>query len=86
MMSLMWALGLSHISMGCVLMAMGCPASRMSSWRAVQEVGSAAGCGISKRATGRTPVMGADETIVKVRAKPSLLGSWLTLRSASFWG
>ena len=35
-MSLMWALGLSHRSVGCVLTALGYLASRMSSWRAVQ--------------------------------------------------
>ena len=58
LMSLMWALGLSRRSVGCVLTALGCPASRISSWRAVQEAGRAAR-GMSKRATGRTPVMGA---------------------------
>lgn len=42
LMSLMWALGLSHRSVGCVLTALGCPASRMSSWRSVQEAGRAA--------------------------------------------
>ena len=29
---------------------------------------------MSKRATGRTPVMGVDETIVKVRSKAKLVG------------
>ena len=73
-MSLMWALGLSHKSVGCVLTALGCPASRMSGWRAVQEAGKAAARGMSKRAAGRAPVMGADETIVKVRGKAKLVG------------
>ena len=47
LMSLMWALGLSHRSVGCVLTALGCTASRMSSWRAVQEAGRAATRGMS---------------------------------------
>ena len=55
--------------------ALGCPASKMSSWRAVQEAGSAAARGMSKRGmNGDTPVMGADETIVKARGKAKLVG------------
>ena len=74
LMSLMWALGLSHRSVGCVLTALGCPTSRMSSWRAVQEAGRAAARGVSKCATGRTQVMGTDETIVKAPGKAKLVG------------
>ena len=36
LMSLMWPLGMSHRAAGCVLMALGQPASRISGWRAVQ--------------------------------------------------
>ena len=58
-MSLMWALGLSHKSVGCVLMALGCRASRMSSWRAVQGAGRATAHSMSKRdMSGKAPVMG----------------------------
>ena len=58
LMSLMWALGLSHRSVAHLLTALGCPASRMSNWRAVQEAGRAAVSGMSKRAmNGRTLVM-----------------------------
>ena len=72
--ALMWALGLSHRSVGCVLTALGCPASRMSSWRAVQEAGKAAR-GMSRRTmSGNAPVIGADETIVKARGKAKLVG------------
>ena len=46
LMSPMWALGLSHRSVGCILTALGCPASRMSSWRAVQDAGKAAASGM----------------------------------------
>ena len=70
----MWALGLSHRSVAHLLTALGCPASRMSSWRAVQEAGRAVARDMSKRATGSAPVMGADETIVKVRGKAKLVG------------
>ena len=42
LMSLMRPLGLSHRSVGCVLTALGQPASRISGWRAVQ---GGNGCG-----------------------------------------
>ena len=72
-MSLTWALGLSHKSASHPLSALRCPASNMSSWRAVQEAGRAAARGKSKRAMrGKALVMGADETIVKVSGKQSL--------------
>ena len=50
------------------------PVSRMNSWRAIQEAGKTTARGMSKRAVGRAPVMGVDETIVKVRGKAKLLG------------
>ena len=59
--------------MGCVLTALGCSASRMSSW-AVQDAASAMARGLSERTASRTPVMGADETIVNVRGKAKLVG------------
>ena len=74
LMSLMWALELSRRSALHPLSAPECPASRMSSWRTVQEAGRTAARGMSKRVAGRTPVMGADETIVKVRGKAKLAG------------
>ena len=75
LMSLTWALGLSRRSVAHPLSALGCPASRMSGWRAVQETGKAAALGMSARAmSGRTPVMGADETTVKARGKAKLAG------------
>ena len=74
LMSLMWALAPSHRSVGCLLTALGCPASRMSGWRAVQEAGRAAARGMSERATCKAPVIGVDETIVKARGKAKLVG------------
>ena len=57
----MWALGMSHRSVGCVPAALGCSVSRMSSWRAVQEAGKAALRCMSKRAmSGVEHVIGAD--------------------------
>ena len=70
LMSLTWALGLSHRSVAHPLSALECPSFWMSGWRAVQEAGRAAARGMS----GRTLVIGADETIVKVRGKAMLAG------------
>ena len=53
LMSLMWALWLSDRSVGCVLTALGYPASRMSGWRAVQEAGKAAARSMSERTAVR---------------------------------
>lgn len=57
-------MGLSHRSVGCVLTALGCPASRMSSWRTVQEDAKTVARSMSARAMSETPVIGTDETIV----------------------
>ena len=73
--ALMWAFGLARRSVGCVLTALGCPASWMSGWRAVQEAGKEAARGMSELAmNGGAPVIGADETIVKARGKAKLVG------------
>lgn len=71
--ALVWALGLSHRSVGHVLGALGCELSPMSSWRDVQEVGSGASRWVS-RARGRVRVMGADETVVKLRGEKVVVG------------
>lgn len=65
---------LSHRSVAHLLAALDRPASRMSCWRAVQEAGGTEARSMNERATGRTPVIGADETIVKVRGKAILVG------------
>ena len=65
---------LSHRSVAHLLAALDRPASRMSCWRTVQEAGRTAARSMSERATGRTPVAGADKTIVKVRGKAKLVG------------
>ena len=71
--ALVWALGLSHRSVGHMLCALGCELSRMSSWRDVQEAGTGSGRWLS-RARGRVRVMGADETVVKLRGEKVVVG------------
>ncbi len=46
----------------------------MSSWRDVQEAGSAAVRGWLRRVEGQVSVMGADETVVKVRGDRTVVG------------
>ena len=71
---LMWALGLSHRSVSHVLTALGCALSRMSSWRDVQEAGSNAIARWMNRKGGRVVVMGADETVVRVKGNKTVIG------------
>ena len=72
--ALSWALGLSLRSVSHLLGALGCELSRMSVWRDVQESGSNALDGWLSRARGRVRLMGADETVVKVRGKQMVVG------------
>ncbi len=72
--ALSWALGLSHRSVSHILRALGCELSRMSSWRDVQEAGSNAVGRLLGRMRGRVSVMGADETVVKVRGNRTVVG------------
>ncbi len=72
--SLSWALGLSHRSVSHILRALGCELSRMSSWRDVQEAGSNAVGRLLGRMRGRVSVMGADETVIKVRGNRAVVG------------
>ena len=61
------ALGLSLRSVSHILSALGCRLSRMSVWRDVQEAGTNALRGWMGRSYGRVRIMGADETVVKVK-------------------
>ena len=72
--ALSWALGLSLRSTGHLLGALGCSLSRMSVWRDVQEAGSNSLSGWLSRARGRVKLMGADETVVKVKGKRTVVG------------
>ena len=64
--ALAWALGLSPRSASRLLAAFGVSVSRMSAWRDVQEAGRNAR-GKQASARGRVRVMGADETVVRVK-------------------
>ena len=72
--ALSWALGLSLRSVSHLLGALGCELSRMSVWRDVQESGSNALGGWLSGRRGRVRLMGADETVVKVKGKQTVVG------------
>ena len=69
-----WALGLSLRSVSHLLAALGCRLSRMSVWRDVQESGSGALSGWLNSARGHVRVVGADETVVRLRGKKTVVG------------
>ena len=72
--ALSWALVLSLRSVSHLLGALGCELSRMSVWRDVQESGSRALGGWLSRHHGRVRLMGADETVLKVRGRQMVVG------------
>ena len=72
--ALSWGLGLSLRSVSHLLGALGCELSRMSVWRDVQESGSNALGGWLNGHRGRVRLMGADETVVKVRDRQTVVG------------
>lgn len=69
---LLWALGLSHQNISYLLVALGPAIAKMTSWRDVQEAGVALQRGQGR--TGGVEVIGADETVVKVRGRKMVLG------------
>jgi transposase-like protein len=70
--ALLWALGLSHQSISYLLVALGAPIAKMTSWRDVQE----AGLGAARKLVIPTDVgiIGADETVLKVKGKQRVVG------------
>lgn len=72
--ALCWALGLSLRSVSHLLGALGCDLSRMSVWRDVQQAGTSAFGGWLSRQRGRVRVLGADETVLKVRGRQTVVG------------
>ena len=72
--ALSWALGLSLRSVSHLLSALGCDLSRMSVWRNVQTAGTKALGGWLGGRRSRVRMMGADETVVKVRGKQTVVG------------
>ena len=70
--ALLWALGLSHQSISYLLAALGAPLAKMTSWRDVQEAGLRARRGLVLPAL--IEVLGADETVLKVKGKQRVVG------------
>lgn len=71
--ALLWGLGLSHGDVSRYLTASGCSIAKMTSWRDVQQMGVVLRQRMG-RIRGRVEVIGADETVVKVRGKKVVLG------------
>ena len=57
-----------------LLRALGCELSRMSSWRDVQEAGVGAKRALSGGVSARVEVVGADETVVKLKGEKAVVG------------
>ena len=72
--ALSWALGLSVRSVSHLLGALGCNLSRMSVWRDVQQAGTSALGGWLSRQRGLVRLLGADETVLKVGGKQTVVG------------
>lgn len=70
--ALLWGLGISHWNVSRFLEASGCGIAKMTSWRDVQQVGVV----VRKmyRRWGKVEVIGADETVMKVKGKKVVLG------------
>lgn len=69
--ALMYGLGLSCSAASHLLRALGAEVSKMSVWRDAQEAGEALR---RSRPAGRVRVMGADETVFKVKGEEVVLG------------
>lgn len=69
--ALMYALGLSCSAASHLLGALGTDISKMSVWRDAQEAGEALR---EKRPAGRVRVLGADETLFKVKGREVVVG------------
>jgi transposase-like protein len=70
--ALSWALGLSHQSISYLLAALGAPLAKMTSWWDVQEAGLGAAQRLALPAS--VEVLGADETVLKVKGKQRVVG------------
>ena len=73
--ALAWALGLSPRSASHLLAAFGVSVSRMSVWQDVQEAGRNARRKQAGRARVRATVIGADETVVRVKGETTFVGA-----------
>ena len=69
--ALMYGLGLSCSAASHLLGALGVGVSKMSVWRDAQEAGEVLR---EKRPAGRVRILGADETVFKVKGKEVVVG------------
>ncbi len=81
--ALMYGLGLSCSAASHLLGVLGMELSRMSVWRDAQEAGEALR---KSRPSGRVRVMGADETVFKVRGREVVVGFVVDAQSAKTLG
>ena len=81
--ALLWALGLSHQSISYLLAALGAPIAKMTSWQDVQEAGLRARRGLVLPAL--VEVMGADETVLRVKGKQRVVGLVVSLGVGRCW-
>jgi transposase-like protein len=72
--ALMYGLGLSCSAASHLLGALGCQIGKMSVWRDAQEAGEALSSERRRPAAGRARVLGADETVYKVKGKEVVVG------------
>ena len=81
--ALMYGLGLSCSTASHLLSALGAEVSKMSVWRDAQEAGEALR---KSRPAGRVRVMGADETVFKVKGEEVVVGFAVDARSGRTLG
>jgi transposase-like protein len=81
--ALMYALGLSCSAASHVLGALGVEISKITVWRDAQEAGESLR---RKRPSGRVRVMGADETMFKVKGKEVVVGFVVDAKSGETLG
>lgn len=70
--TLLWGLGLSLECVSQLLCSLGCSLSRMTVWRDVQELGQRVR--FRPRPLGLITILGADETVVKLKGKGLVVG------------
>jgi len=70
--ALLWGLGVSLEGVSQVVSSLGCPLARMSVWRDVQELGL--GIRLWPSPLGPIAILGADETVVKLKGSKVVVG------------
>ena len=81
--AVMYGLGLSCSAVSHLLGALGAPIGKMTAWRDVQEAGEALS---KKRPAGNVRVLGADETVYKVKGEEVVVGFVTDAQSGRFLG